>query len=718
MDKISKYRIEELIGRGGCGRVYRAFDPTVNRTVAIKVLLVDGEWDMEELLSRFRAEASTTGKLIHKNIVTIYDYCEDNGNPYLVMEHLQGRDLRQILSKNDASLTFLEKVSLMQQVAEGLQFAHTNRIVHRDVKPANIMLLDDGNVKIMDFGIATLLYEQVTRMTQTGQLIGTPLYMSPEQHRGEKVDFLTDIFAYGVTYYELATGRHPFLRANSDSDVASASFVHNLIYMDPPPICDDAVSGSLERVIFKAVSKTREQRYQSFDELLLDVAPIKAKLQWDLAAEKVREAERLFAVGEIDRAHKTVCDSLRLVPSNDAAQHLREKIQGRIQAKPNGEYCDPTKKTVRTVLNIKNHDQDVRLSGDRKNTVPKTEKASREGWSRRRPTQWQLSACFLGLMILLSLISVSSRPWPTTPPVPSNQNVNPTHSKIDMPVAPPIRSTLGGSERLVSKQAPIVPSPDSSGERVRPGLVATSTNNEEMVLIQEGEFLMGSPHSELERPANQHESPQHKVLVNRFWMDPQEVTNTDYRRFIVENTNWQKTYADARFVDDYYLKDWNGTHYPIDKGEHPVTTVSWFAATAYCNWRDKRLPTEAEWEYAARAGTMSAFWWGDQWDGAHGTGNSRNGSSSIRNNDHRNPFGLFDMLGNVWEWTSTLYKDYPYDKTDGREEQTVNAKRVTRGGSWADDDTFYLRSAVRYPRNSQETDGILGFRCARSYIEG
>ena len=180
MDQIGRYKLEAELGRGGCGRVYRAFDPTVGRTVAIKLLITNTD---KELLTRFRNEASASGKLHHRNIVTVYDFGEQDGTPYLVMEYLQGEDLHKLSAKGQ-QLTLIEKMSIMAQVAEGLHHAHQNGIVHRDVKPANIMVLSDGSVKIMDFGIARLLSQTGTRLTRDGAMIGTVSYMAPEQFQG------------------------------------------------------------------------------------------------------------------------------------------------------------------------------------------------------------------------------------------------------------------------------------------------------------------------------------------------------------------------------------------------------------------------------------------------------------------------------------------------------------------------------------------------------
>jgi len=232
-----------------------------------------------------------------------------------------------------------------------------------------------------------------------------------------------------------------------------------------------------------------------------------------------------------------------------------------------------------------------------------------------------------------------------------------------------------------------------------------------MVPVPMGKFLMGSPTSERDR--DQRES-QHEVSVDAFWMDPTEVTNAAFQKFLVANASWQKPQVKSDLVDNGYLRDWENAEYPLgEQGNYPVTRVSWYAARAYCAWMKKRLPTEAEWEYAARAGTSTAYWWGDNWAPASAAGNSKRGPDPVGKQAHRNQWKLSDMLGNVKEWTSTAYKPYPYDASDGREDAQSVSARTLRGGSWADTPE-YLRSAARASKDPNLTDGLVGFRCASS----
>ena len=321
--RIGKYEITAEIGRGGFSRVYRGFDPNVNRPIAIKVSTRESD---PEHLSRFRNEASAAGNLRHENIVTVYDYGDDDGVPYLVMELLEGRDLHHIM-RDGPKMSLLEKMQVMSQVGEGLRCAHLNGVVHRDIKPANVMVLADGTVKILDFGIARMTGE-VSRLTQSGYLVGTPLYMSPEQLQGGDADALCDVWAYGVLYFELLTGQHPFLSQDN------TRLVRNITIVNPPSVhsLTRGVPEGLAQVIRRALTKDRRRRYQSLDEVLVDTNPILALLQREQTTGLVSEAQFFRNSGQLAAARQSSRRALEIDPSNYGAQQLLKSIQHEMQA--------------------------------------------------------------------------------------------------------------------------------------------------------------------------------------------------------------------------------------------------------------------------------------------------------------------------------------------------------------------------------------------------
>lgn len=323
VSQIGRYKILGELGRGGFGRVYRAFDASVGRQLAIKLLTEGGR----EVLARFRNEAQVAGNLRHENIVTVYEYGEHEGQPFLAMEYLEGEDLHRILTARK-QLTLLEKCTIMSQVAEGLYCAHRNGVIHRDVKPANIMVLPDGRVKIMDFGIARVTQNRdATRLTQEGWVIGTVLYMAPEQFSGGEVDSLSDIFAYGAVFYELLTGKHPFEASDS------RRLMYNISFMDPPgvsellPECPEA----LERIVQRLLAKDRDVRYQSLKQAIFDLELVLTDLRRQRAEELVAEAQRHLESKELEKAQALIGEALELDGSHRVARGLHETLQRQLQ---------------------------------------------------------------------------------------------------------------------------------------------------------------------------------------------------------------------------------------------------------------------------------------------------------------------------------------------------------------------------------------------------
>ena len=258
MDTIGKYQLVRVIGEGGMGRVYEAVDPMIGRRVAIKTVSLHVVAD-EETRARFFREAQAAGQLSHPNLITIHDIGDADGTPFIVMEFLEGLDLsREIRQKR---LSYDAKIQLMIEVCQGLAFAHGHGIVHRDIKPANIFLTTTGLTKILDFGLAR---GAISELTQTGKILGTPNYMAPEQIRGEDVDHRADIFATGVVFYELLSGRKAF-----DGD-SVATTLYKVLETQPPPITllDEQLPAALSAVIDRALAKDRVARFQTSREML------------------------------------------------------------------------------------------------------------------------------------------------------------------------------------------------------------------------------------------------------------------------------------------------------------------------------------------------------------------------------------------------------------------------------------------------------------------
>jgi eukaryotic-like serine/threonine-protein kinase len=252
---IGRYRVEKLLGSGAMGEVYRAYDPVIDRLVAIKVLrpeLIAGSGS-EHLLQRFRREARAAGRRFHPNIVAIWDFDDDDGMPFLAMEYVEGRSLDEVI-RSSGPLVPSRSVAIITQVLSALGFAHKNGIVHRDIKPSNIMVLPNDEVKVADFGIARI---DASDFTIVGDLLGTPAYMAPEQLSGAPVDHRTDLFAVGVILFEMLTGVKPF-RGKSITEIIS--FMETRGPEDIRAL-NPAVPDSLKRVVTKSVAFEPAQRY-------------------------------------------------------------------------------------------------------------------------------------------------------------------------------------------------------------------------------------------------------------------------------------------------------------------------------------------------------------------------------------------------------------------------------------------------------------------------
>jgi len=285
--RLGKYEILERIGQGGFGVVYKGFDPHIQRFVAIKTCTSPDP----ELQQRYTREARIAGQLDHPNIVRIFDFGIDDGTPFLVQEFLSGEDLDAKIGHR----TYVpqpERLLYLIHIARGLQYAHHKGVIHRDVKPANIRILDDGTAKIMDFGVAMLQHSD-TRLTAAGTTMGTAAYLAPEQIRGEQVDGRTDIFSFGILAYELVTGERPF------GQETISAILYEILNDDPSPITLPAsvCPEGLRQLIFRCLDKKPDRRYPDCGEVIRALESVRETLKTDPGPRDLTTALRKSSSG-------------------------------------------------------------------------------------------------------------------------------------------------------------------------------------------------------------------------------------------------------------------------------------------------------------------------------------------------------------------------------------------------------------------------------------
>ncbi len=301
-ETIGRFRVESILGSGGMGEVYKAIDPTLRRTVAVKTVRPD--ISNPDYLGRLVREAQACASLHHPHIVTVYEAGEIDGAVYIVMEYLEGEDLAQVLQRG--TLTFEERIRTLMQILDALEHAHNKGVIHRDIKPGNVRRLPDGTIKLVDFGLARMVRAET--LTATGMVMGTPHYASPEQLRGETVDRRTDVYSAGTMGYEMCSGRRPF-----EGDHDSLATIILKVVSEPPPPMDVSWSRNfpeIERIITRAMAKSREDRYQSAEDMKNAFAAFLAASRDLIASAQAHETVS---------AQRTVIEAQTLIASGKAA---------------------------------------------------------------------------------------------------------------------------------------------------------------------------------------------------------------------------------------------------------------------------------------------------------------------------------------------------------------------------------------------------------------
>lgn len=355
LKRISKYDVIEVLGRGGMGVVYRAVDRQIGREVAIKTL-TQGVAGDREMLARFYEEGRKTGRLNHPHIVTVYDLGEDNGVPFIVMERVEGDPLDRIIA-HGVPLPMMDRLRIIEETCSALGYAHSNNVIHRDVKPANIFVQPDGKAKLLDFGIARLeRRSQDISLTRTGHIIGTVPYMAPERLRDKMIDGRSDIFSIGVVLHQLITGFLPF----SGEDYVLMQKILNEPHPPLRSFCANCPAG-LQDIVDRALAKDADDRYQTAEEMAADLRTVIEDLGKEQVVELLPEARRLVDAQDYTRARIVLQQVLKVQSKHTGARELLSEIQRRIVQKQRDDRLRNARMQAEDALSRREFDQSLQV---------------------------------------------------------------------------------------------------------------------------------------------------------------------------------------------------------------------------------------------------------------------------------------------------------------------------------------------------------------------
>jgi serine/threonine-protein kinase len=660
---IGRYHVIEPLGEGGMATVYKAFDTRLETDVALKVIRTDRFTPemLEGALKRFEREAKSLARLTHPNIVKVTDYGEYEGHPYLVMVYLPGGTLKERMGQ---PMPWSEAARILVPIARALEFAHQQGVIHRDIKPSNILITKSGEPMLSDFGVAKIISDEATTgLTGTGMAVGTPEYMAPEQINAKTADRRADIYALGIVFYEMVTGRKPF---QADTPLA-VLFKHVSDPLPHPAQFVPNLPKSVENVLFKALAKQPEDRYQTMDEFAA-------------ALEKIASGDQ----------------------SSAAAKRKNEKAVGKreVFVKPPIRAAEPKPEDEKEVLKT------VVAQAVSSDAVPSQPvKPTKPLRSIKLLLPLGIVVILLGIFIPLGiryLKPVTSIQTPTGgPAVTDTATSAPILTVTDSPTLT-LTATTAPSPTTASE-----PTLDIGSTWVRPADGMT------MVYVPAGEFTMGIGEGASTS------APAHNVYLDAFWIDQTEVTNAMYAKCVEAGVCKPPSQSSSATHTRYY-GDFNFDNYP-------VIYVSWTDADAYCQWARARLPTDAEWEKAARGADGRIFPWGgddygnascsqaNYWQGI-GIGFCVGDTVAVGSYPTGvSPYGALDMSGNVWEWVADWFSKTYYSYSPQRNPAGPNSGefRVIRGGSWQDGDITTIGRNWRDPNGGIN---YLGFRCAVSSV--
>ena len=679
-DVIAHYEIERHLGSGGMGHVYRARDLRLERTVALKFLPTELGRDAQAK-RRFLTEAKAAAALDHPNVCAIHEIGETaNGQLFIAMAFIDGETLRDAIGRGPFPPQRAAEIA--GQLTAALQSAHQRGIVHRDVKPANVMLGADGIVKLLDFGIAKL---EGSTQTGAGVTPGTTAYMSPEQVRGENVDHRTDLWASGVVLYEMLTGKRPFA---GPSDAAT---LHAILAVTPTRLSalQPGLPAAFDGLLARALAKDRERRFQSAAEMQAAIQLASAEAS-PLRPTLSRRRLLLTAAAGVVMIAGTWYVASGPLATRRAVNNLERSQQLAARA----EYAEAytlAASAERVLGNDTTLAQLMPVVADRLTILSEPEGA--EVWMQRIGDDGALTAdsVRLGVTPLRDL------------------RVARADYRIDIrkagfaPVARIASSALNRAEFSLGVRPEVVLDVEMQPEGSVP---------HGMVLVSGGGYML----------VGREVPNRDTVALAPFYMDAHEVTNQEFHQFVVaggysdlrwwrhpfvvdrDTISWKE--AMTRLVDRTGLpgpRGWTGQEFPAGESRHPVTGVTWYEAAAYAAFAGKRLPSIFEWEKAARDGRYTHFEhivmpWGLA-DPSRGVARRANFSSAGPETVGSHPsgisaFGAYDMAGNVEEWVANR----------------AGLDRWVTGGAW-DDPMYVFTRSLSVP--GFHSSPSLGFRCAR-----
>ena len=593
--EIPGYEIEEVIGKGGMARVYLALHKALNRKVAIKVMNRQQGAD-SDFSDRFLREARIVANLTHPNIVTIHDVGEHDGHNYLVMELLpSGETLKD---KIKAGVDSQYALSIVRQVATALKVAHENNIVHRDIKPDNIMFRADGSVVLMDFGVARSVDSAATQMTQAGLIIGTPQYISPEQAKGENIGPYSDIYSLGIVFYEMLMGKVPY---TADTPIA---LVFKHVSEPVPELTGDVAV--YQPLLDRMMAKVREERYSNCDQIIADIDSITVGTPAIQATEILSTAAGAGAGNAVFQATEILSTPAAAGAGNAAVQATEILSAAAVKT---GIAAAENLTIVADIITDEDKDKEKGASKAEKKKTHPVGRSKRSG-TKSKSLLW----ITLGLLIAVGV-----------------------YMFVDV--------DMGKLKTLVG---------------LDPGQVYSRVGR--LISIPDGSYKMGNG------SGGSTETPVHTVRINGFRLGETEVTQKQWQLVMGSSASYFKGCDDC-----------------------PVDSVSWNDVQGFLKKLNQqtglhfRLPSEAEWEYACRsAGKDEKFCGGDDESKVAWYGDNSNEKTHPVAQKQANGLGLYDMSGNVWEWTQDCWHDsYDGAPSDGQSwGRGACPQRVLRGGSW------------------------------------